>query len=225
MNASITVRFPAQMGCETEPKTTPADPAGSARTQADVSDEALMARMAEGDKGALGQLFQRYAALIRRMAQRVLRDASEAEDLAQEIFLAIQGSCSKFDPAKSPARFWILRMTYHRAISRRRHLDSRHFYTHLDLDDPAAEPALPLAPSRPYEDSLDAVLGNGALERIFQSLSENQRRTLRLFFQEGHTLDEIATELGQSRENVKHHYFRGLDKLRKEIFGDGFRTK
>jgi RNA polymerase sigma-70 factor (ECF subfamily) len=36
---------------------------------------------------------------------------------------------------------------------------------------------------------------------------------------EGYTLDEIAAKLGQSRGNIKHHYFRGLDRLRKEIFG------
>jgi RNA polymerase sigma-70 factor, ECF subfamily len=52
-----------------------------------------------------------------------------------------------------------------------------------------------------------------------EALSENQRQTLRLHFMEGYTLDEIAAKLGQSRGNIKHHYFRGLDRLRKEIFG------
>jgi RNA polymerase sigma-70 factor, ECF subfamily len=36
---------------------------------------------------------------------------------------------------------------------------------------------------------------------------------------EGYTLDEIATKLDQSRGNIKHHYFRGLERLRKELFG------
>jgi RNA polymerase sigma factor (sigma-70 family) len=59
---------------------------------------------------------------------------------------------------------------------------------------------------------------NGRLQRGFETLSENQRQTLSLFFIEGYTFDEIAAQLGQSRGNVKHHYFRGLEKLRKELF-------
>jgi RNA polymerase sigma-70 factor (ECF subfamily) len=63
------------------------------------------------------------------------------------------------------------------------------------------------------------MLGNGGLQGVFETLSESQRQTLRLFFIEGYTLDEIAAKLGQSRGNVKHHYFRGLDRLRRELFG------
>ena len=70
-----------------------------------------------------------------------------------------------------------------------------------------------------FEDSIDGQLGNGDLQEVFETLSENQRQTLRLFFIEGHTFDEIAAKLGQSRGNVKHHYFRGLERLRKELFG------
>ena len=69
------------------------------------------------------------------VAYRVLRDASEADDLLQDIFLLIHRLCKTFDSSKGSARFWILQMTYRRAISRRRYLTSRHFYTRLDLDE------------------------------------------------------------------------------------------
>ena len=131
--------------------------------------------------------------------------------------------CKTFDSSKGPARFWILQMTYHRAISRRRYLNSRHFYTRVDLEDAANEVPARGKNALPYEDSIEAVLGNGALEKMFEGLSENQRQTFRLFFLEGYTLDEIASQLGQSRENIKHHYFRGLEKLRKQIFGGNSR--
>ena len=67
-------------------------------------------------------------------------------------------------------------MTYRRAISRRRYLDCRHFYTRIDLDDVVN--ALPGegANNKRYEDSIEGVLGNGTLEKMFQSLSENQRQ-------------------------------------------------
>lgn len=189
------------------------------------SDEELITRVAEGERDSLASLFRRYADVVRRVAYRVLRDASEADDLVQEVFLLIYRKCGSFDGAKGPARQWILQMTYHRAISRRRYLNSRHFYTRLDLDDPSSELAAAQLTNSRYEDSVEAVLGNGTFEKMFQTLSENQRDTLRLFFQEGYTLDEIATKLGQSRDNVRHHYFRGLEKLRKQIFGSSSRKE
>ena len=54
---------------------------------------------------------------------------------------------------------------------------------------------------------------------MFDALSEAQRQTLRLYFFEGYTFEEIAAKLDQTRGNIKHHYFRGLEKLRKQIFG------
>jgi RNA polymerase sigma-70 factor (ECF subfamily) len=61
------------------------------------------------------------------------------------------------------------------------------------------------------------------LQKVFAGLSENQRQTLRLFFVEGYTLGEIAVKLNQTRGNVKNHYFRALEKLRKEIFDNKLR--
>ncbi|MDT8068492.1 MAG: RNA polymerase sigma factor [Terriglobia bacterium] len=189
-----------------------------------ASDEVLLAHICDGDDEALTLLFRRYARLVRAVAYRVLRDTSEADDLVQDIFLLVHRKCTTFDSGKSPARFWILQMTYHRAISRRRYLESRYFYTQVNLEDASTELPNPSTTTRGYADSIDGVLGNGGLERMFQGLSENQRQTLQLHFLEGYSLDEIATELGQSRGNVKHHYFRGLEKLRKHIFGSKIRS-
>jgi RNA polymerase sigma-70 factor (ECF subfamily) len=56
------------------------------------------------------------------------------------------------------------------------------------------------------------------LQKMFGALSEDQQKTLRLHFIEGYTLDEIATMLGQTKGNIRHHSFRGLERLRKQIF-------
>jgi len=57
-----------------------------------------------------------------------------------------------------------------------------------------------------------------ALQIAFRELSANPRDTIRLYFFEGYSFEEIATKLGQTRGNVKHHYFRGLEKLRRQVF-------
>jgi RNA polymerase sigma-70 factor (ECF subfamily) len=215
MNSSVTIRLPGFAVDSTRSEATAAAPV----PDVEVCDEALMAQICEGGREALAILFRRYARLVRGVAYRVLRDASEADDLLQDVFISVHRLCKTFDGSRSPAKFWILQMAYRRAISRRRYLTSRHFYTRLDLDETASELADSGTTASQLEDSVVGQLGSGGLQRIFNELSENQRQTLRLFFIDGYTLDEIAARLGQSRGNVKHHYFRGLDRLRKEFFG------
>jgi RNA polymerase sigma-70 factor (ECF subfamily) len=217
MNPSITIRLP-RLAMPAEDAQTRASVSSSVVTP-EISDETLMLQVCEGSREALAVLFRRYARLVRGVSLRVLRDASEADDLVQDIFLLVHRHCMTFDSSKAPARFWILQMAYRRAISRRRYLTSRHFYTRLDLDDAASDLADPRTNANRLDSSIDGSLTNGGLQRVFDALSESQRQTLRLFFIEGYTLDEIAVKLGQSRGNVKHHYFRGLDRLRRELFG------
>lgn len=185
----------------------------------DECDESLMRRVCDADKEALALLFHRYARTVRGVAYRVLRDASEADDLLQEIFILIHRKCRMFDASRGPARFWILQMTYHRALARRRYLNSRHFYTRVDLGDAEkhlGDPGSTDCDGHGFPE--DGLLGKSGWKAIFDSLSADQQETLRLFFLEGYTLGEIAEKLNQTRSNVKHHYFRGLEKLRKQFF-------
>ena len=98
-------------------------------------------------------------------------------------------------------------------------LTSRHFYKSVDIDEVAGELKDPRPENGQLANSFLGLLGAGGLEKAFESLSDGQRQTLWLYFFEGYTLEEIAVKLGQSRGNIKHHYFRGLDRLRKQIFG------
>jgi RNA polymerase sigma-70 factor (ECF subfamily) len=211
MDGSITIRLP-ELGI-TEKQESAVD---SHVSEAPLSDEALIAEVCLGSREALAILFRRYARLIRRVALRVLKDASEADDLLQDVFLLIHRLCRTFDNSKASAQFWILQMTYRRAISRRRYLNSRHFYTQVELDEQAGLVAE--SKSGPLDDSVDQILAELDLQKLLGTLSEDQQRTLRLHFIEGYTLDEIANMLGQTTGNIRHHSFRGLERLRKQIF-------
>jgi RNA polymerase sigma-70 factor (ECF subfamily) len=178
-----------------------------------------MARVSNGDNDALGVLFRRYAPIVRGVARKVLQHSSEADDMVQDVFLLVRRLCKTFDSSKGPARFWILQMAYHRALCRRRYLTSRHFYNNQDLhevDDKLSDAQLPCGA---YSDSIQATIEQRqAWEIAFRELSENQRDTIRLFFFEGYSFEEIAAKLGQTRGNIRHHYFRGLEKLRRQTF-------
>ena len=184
----------------------------------EVRDEVLFCRLQEGQQEALGHLFDRYASLIRSIAGRILRNASEAEDFVQDLFLFIQRKCGIFDSSKSTARSWIIQMAYHRAIERRRHLTSQQFYSQEEIGGDANQ--VVGIPTGEGDYSVEAVFGRNGLEQVLKALSEDQRETLRLHFFEGYTLSEISEKLGQPLGSARHHYYRGLDKLRKRMFGN-----
>lgn len=220
MNFWATARFPALVIAEAETGDSVASITGEG--EVDPADGVLLLRITLGDKEALGLLFERYARLIRNIGRRILRDDAEAEDLVQDLFLFIQRKCSLFDSSKSSAGSWIVHMAYQRAIERRRHLISRHFYKREDVQTSASR-AVGM-PTIENDYSPEAVFGRNGLEKVLRTLSEDQRETLRLYFFEGYTLAEISEKIGQSLGNVRNHYYRGLDRLRKQMFGRNVRN-
>src|ERR1700683_2535386 len=184
----------------------------------EASDEALITQLCTGDCEALAVLFQRYARLTRTVASRILGDATEAEDLVQDLFLFIQRKCRIFDSSKSTARSWIVQMAYHRALDRRRYLKARQFYA--EAPDGENDIHSVGTPTTESDYSAEVVFGRNGLEKILSSLSLDQRETLRLHFFEGYTFAEISEKLGQPLGNVRHYYYRALQKLRQQMFAN-----
>jgi RNA polymerase sigma-70 factor (ECF subfamily) len=187
-----------------------------------TSDEALIACLQVGKQEALSSLFNRYSRVVRSVSARILRDAAEAEDLVQDLFLFIQRKCTVFDSSKSSARSWIIQMAYHRAIERRRYLATRNLYSQEGLQD--GIPEVVGSPTTEDDYSPEVVFGRNGLNKVVEALSEDQRETLKLHFFEGYTLAEISEKLGQPHGNVRHHYYRAIDKLRRHAFGSKVRV-
>jgi len=221
VSTPVTSRLPVLLGGGRGPHLREAVVAATS-VSGELADEVLIERVSLGDKEALACLFERYARLVRSVAARILRDAAEAEDLAQDLFLFIHRKCGLFDSSKSSARSWIVQMTYHRAIERRRYLTTRHFYARGEIQ--REEEGVVGIPANETDYSAEEVFGRNGLAKVIEGLSEDQRETLRLHFFEGHTLMEISTKLGQPLGNVRHHYYRALDKLRKHMFASSVRS-
>jgi RNA polymerase sigma-70 factor (ECF subfamily) len=184
-----------------------------------LADEDLLVGFLKGDQEALGFLFQRYERIVRSVATRILRNTAEAEDLVQDLFIFIQRKCGIFDSTKSSARSWIVQMAYHRSIQRRRYLNARQFYSQAEIGSDAKE--VVGIPTGESDYSAESVFGRNGLSKVLKSLTEDQREILRLHFFEGYTLAEIGEKVAQPLGNVRHHYYRGLDKLRKHMFAGG----
>ena len=87
------------------------EPCGSTSIANGASDEELLQQVGRrGDREALAILFRRYATMVRALAERILRDPAEAQDLVQEVFLFVLRKASLFDPSRGPARSWLGQM-------------------------------------------------------------------------------------------------------------------
>jgi RNA polymerase sigma-70 factor, ECF subfamily len=175
-----------------------------------VSDDVLLERVGDGEREALSLLFRRHARAVRNVAYRILRNEADADDLVQEVFLFLFQKARLFDPEKSSAASWIIQMTYHRSIDRRRYLEVRHHYDSQELH----EERLPTTNGRV---SIDEIAGRTLLGRLRHELSAEQRKTLELHFFEGYSFREIAGKTGQTIGNVRNHYYRGMERLRSYV--------
>ncbi|MGA7242576.1 MAG: RNA polymerase sigma factor [Terracidiphilus sp.] len=190
-----------------------------------VTDELLLRQICDREKEALALLFRRHARAVRNVAYRILRNEAEADDLVQEVFLFIFRKAALFDPAQGPARTWIFKVVYHRAFDRRRYLNSRHFYASQELVDTSFRLADPRKETPFHEWSMEGILGKRLMEKFNARLTPEQRETIQLHFFDGYKFKEIAELTGRSLSNVRQHYYRGLEQMRKYVLPGKLRSK
>ena len=200
-------------------------PLAAVTQTSEVSDEFLMEQVRQGTKEALSLIFRRHARAVRNVAYRILRNEAEADDLVQDVFLFIFQKAVLFDASRGAARSWIIHVTYHRAFDRRRYLITRHFYTSQNLEDSAVSLTDRRQEVQFHEQSMEGIWGKQSAANLKAVLSADQLKTLEMHFFEGYTLEEIAERTGLSHVNVRNHYYRGLEKLRKPAFARKLRSK
>jgi RNA polymerase sigma-70 factor, ECF subfamily len=177
-----------------------------------LSDEELMRHATAGHHGAVTVLFDRYHLLVYDVAVRIVRDPAEAEDVVQNVFLDMFRAMANFDPRKGILKVWILQYAYHRALHRKRHLVSNHFYSWENL-----EAAVELGTGKPLWGELPEAVR--LAEQLLENLKPHQREVVEMTYYEGLTAEEIARRRGESPYAVRHHLQRGVAALRK-IFGN-----
>lgn len=185
------------------------------------SDEEIMARLSGEDSDALQVLFDRYSRLVLGIAVRILRDHAEAEEVVQEVFFHIFQKARLFDPARGAVKSWIVQIAYYRTLDQKSYLARRDFYRGTDITSQHDT----LLGDGELDREIESRLNHVWIEKAFGELPELQRRTLELFYFEGLELREISDILNTPLGNVRHHFYRGLERLRKSAFVQMLREK
>jgi len=176
-----------------------------------ASDNDLLHQLTLGNDDAFAVIVNRYQRLIYSVAYKLVKDEGEAEDVVQIVFLDVFRKKGLFDPSKGTLKIWLLQYAYTRSINRRYHLQHRHFYSKLNLDE-----IMPLVFSteRAADRWLTATEAARYLGQGLAGLKPKQRRAIELICIEGMTFVEAAETSGESLPATRHNYYRGMVKLR-----------
>lgn len=188
---------------QTNPQTNP-----QANLQTGTTDAALILSARQGNKAALGVLYDRYSRLVYTIALRILRNEPEAEDLTQEIFLNLWQK-QTYKPELGPLSRFLGTVTRNRAIDRvRSRLNRRRILRGLVAETPPVEAfSLPEA---------EASLGERSqrVREALTALPEKERELLWLAYYHGLSQSEIASQTNIPLGTVKSRMRQGLLKLK-----------
>lgn len=176
-----------------------------------LGDDEVMAHLQAGSPDALTVIFDRYHRLVYSVALRIVRDRGEAEDVMQVVFLDVFKAAAQFDATRGSTKVWLLQYAYHRALSRKRHLVLRHFYDEADGGEGQTRV------TGAGETTAAGMELRDLLEKGLASLTDRQRQVIEWASFDGLTMREIAERTGETLVNVRHHYYRGLRKLREFV--------
>jgi RNA polymerase sigma-70 factor (ECF subfamily) len=188
-------------------------------------DAALMLRVKEGDFDAFEALVEKYKQPLMNFVYRTLPDATEAEDLAQHVFLQVFKSAARYEVSAkfSTWLFTIARNLCLNEIRRRmRHPADSLDETASEDDEQPRRQAVDVKNLAPPESLLQSELED-KIEEAVAALPENQRTAILLCRGDEHSYEEIAEILGVSVSATKSLIHRGRETL-KELLKPYLRT-
>lgn len=181
-------------------------PASPPPGPADPSDAELLTAVAAADRAAFAALFGRYAGRIKAYMLRSGASAADADEIAQDVMVAIWRRAASFDPARAAASTWIF------AIARNRRIDLVR-----RIRRPAPDPDDPLWRPDPEPDGLDLLAQAQDESRVragLDSLAPEQRAVLVAAFYDGLSHGEIAAAQGLPLGTVKSRMRLAFRRLR-----------
>jgi RNA polymerase sigma-70 factor, ECF subfamily len=176
-------------------------------------DEELVQRLRSADEAALGILMKKHSSRIMSAALRILRTHSEAEEVTQDVFLALWQSPDRFDAAKGPLITWLMILSRSRALDLLRRMKAKtRWESHLPLE------ALAVRQCLTQSFNLDRDL---LIEEILGRLPPKQEWVIRSAYFDGYALGEIAERQHLPLGTVKGRARFAIRRLRSELTPPG----
>ena len=178
------------------------------------NDQELIERLRRRDPDAMSDLYDRYSRIVYSVILRVVRNASVAEELAQETFLRAWNRAGDFDAARGKLVPWLLTIARNRAIDYLRSTAGQQQSNTFEL----------LSSERVtlFVNTEDRMLDLEQARRIraaFSQLNKNQREVLELAYFEGLSQSEISAKLNEPLGTIKTRMQLGMKKLRDKLSG------
>lgn len=178
-------------------------------------DDELMSRVAADDAFAFDEIYRRHRAAALAVALRMMRQPAAAEDVTQEAFLSLWRGASRYEPARSSLRAWLLLLVHSRGIDAIRR--GRSHNTNTNLDD--APPERLHAPER--TDSQAAVREQSRhLRQLVGAIPLKQRQVVQLAYYRGMTQVEIAADLHLPLGTVKGRLRLAHNRLQRALVAE-----
>lgn len=183
-----------------------------------AADADLVLQLVRGETAALEALYDRYGRPAYALARRILGDSVLAEDVVQEVFLALWRDPQSFDRSRGAFSSWLLAMTHHKAVDavRREETLRRRRARAADED----ETLLATAAGGPdLDDQVARTLQGDGVRRALLRLPDVQREALTLAYFGGYTQREVAALTGAPLGTVKTRMLAGMRRLRELLGG------
>ena len=169
----------------------------------------LVRRMAEGDREAFRDFYDRHARQVSPLILRIVRDTADAADVLQEVFWEAWQSAASYDPGRGTPEAWIFMRARTRAIDRVRAVRRRSETFVAPVDE-----GVTAAAADPGGDAAERAEDRGLVLGALGQLPEAQREVIELAYYSGLSLSEIAARLEMSPDAVQKHVRFAMMQLR-----------
>ena len=177
----------------------------------DLSIEGLLRSIADGDRAAFAELYDRISSRVLGLVVRLLRDRAQSEEVTQEVFLEIWQSASRFDQNRGSGMAWVLTMTHRRAVDRIRSAQKSH---ERDLKIGIRDM------ERDFDgvaESVEIRVENELVKAAMSRLTSLQREAVILAYYGGYSHSEMSQIFGIPLGTVKTRLRDGMIRLRDEL--------
>jgi RNA polymerase sigma-70 factor (ECF subfamily) len=168
-------------------------------------ERATRDRLIAGEEGALNEIYDQYSSFVYGLALRVIGDARAAEDVSQDVFVAVWERPDAFDPDRGSLRTWLGTLAHRRAVDHVRREEARRRRAIKDAARPVSTPDV--------EEMALALVTAERVRSALEMLPDEQRRAIQLAYFGGKTYRQVAEVLGIPEGTAKSRLRLGLRRV------------